>query len=79
MEAYLSAERTAAVLDLSVPTIRRLERRGELRGVRLAGRLRFPASAIRTYLNSCASAPRRTPPPELIAAGGRPRGRRRRR
>jgi len=78
IEQHHSPEGVAAKLGLSTPTIRRLERLGLIRGVRLAGRLRFTESAVREYLDNCASAPRRTPPPELLEAGGRPRGRRRR-
>ena len=69
----------AELWDVSVPTVRRLERQGKLRGVRIAGQLRFPESAIREFLEKAAFAPRRQPPPELLAAGGRPSGTRRRR
>jgi len=71
IEQYFRPEDAAARLALSLPTIRRLERAGELRAVRLAGRLRFPASSIREYVERCASAPRRVPPPELLAHAGR--------
>jgi excisionase family DNA binding protein len=78
VEQHFRPEDTAARIAVTVPTVRALERRGELRGVRIAGRLRFSASAINEYLKRAAMAPRRTPPPELLAHGGRPRGRRRR-
>jgi excisionase family DNA binding protein len=63
----------AARLAVKVGTVRALERRGELRGLRVAGRLRFSASAIADYLTSAESAPRRTPPEGLMLHGGRPR------
>jgi len=78
IEKHYDPEAAAEMLSLSVPTIRALERRGDLRGVRLAGRLRFAASEIAAYIDRCKDAPRRTAPPELLKAGGRPRGRRRR-
>jgi excisionase family DNA binding protein len=79
VEQHFTPEHFAELVELSVQTARRLEARGEIRGVRIAGRLRFPESEVRAFLARCATAPRRTPPPELIAAGGRPPGRRRRR
>lgn len=79
LERHYSPEGAAELLALSVQTIRRLERVGELQGVRLAGRLRIPESSIVAYIDRCQDAPRRLPPRELIAAGGRPRGRRKRR
>lgn len=75
----LTPQETADRLRLSIGTVRRLEKSGQLSGFRLAGRLRFSATAINAYLGSCAEVPRRQPPPELLAAGGRPSGTRRRR
>jgi len=77
VEQHYRPDETGEKLGLSVPAVRALERRGELRGIRIAGRLRFSASAINEYLGRCANAPRRLPPPELLAnAGRRPRRRR---
>ena len=59
---------------LNIPTICALEKDGKLCGVRPACRLRFTASGIQGYLAPCAEAPRRAAPPQLMAAGGRPRG-----
>ena len=67
----------AGILRLAVPTIYSLERRGVLRGVRPAGVLRFYAEEVKAFLERAAAAPRRVPPPALLAQAGR-RGRRRR-
>lgn len=79
LEPHYSSRTVAdRFLEVSIPTVRRLERSGVLRSIRVAGQVRFPESAIREYLAEAAKAPRREPPPELLAAGGRPpkRGRR---
>jgi hypothetical protein len=77
VEQHFTPKGTGEKLSLSIPAVRALERRGELRGVRIAGRLRFSASAINEYLARCANAPRRIPPPELLANAGRRSKRRR--
>jgi len=78
VERHFTPREAADLLALSVATIRSLERRGELHGIRLAGRLRFPESDVSRYLAKAADAPRRTPPAALLAnAGRRPRRRRR--
>ena len=77
VEQYLRPEDAAARLALSLPTIRRLERAGELRAVRLAGRLRFSEATIREYVDRCATASRRVPPPGLLENAGRYERRRR--
>jgi excisionase family DNA binding protein len=73
VEQHYTPPETAGLVKVKVQTVRALERRGELRGVRIGGRLRFSASAINEYLSRAASAPRRTPPPELLEHGGRRR------
>jgi len=78
IEQHFDARAVAVLLALSQQTIYRLEREGKLRGIRLAGQLRFSESAIHEFLVRAAEAPRRVPPPQLLAAGGRPRGSRRR-
>jgi hypothetical protein len=72
IERHLSPRNFGALIDYSVPGVYSLERRGLIRGIRIGNRLRFPESAVREFLLRCADAPRRTPPSELIAAGGRP-------
>ena len=52
VERHYTPGAASDLLALSIPTLRRLERDGLLRGVRLAGRLRFPAGAIQAYLDT---------------------------
>jgi hypothetical protein len=62
----------------SVPTLRRWERAGLIKGLRIGGKLVFSESAIREFLEQCAANQKRRVPPEaLLRAGGRPRRRRR--
>jgi len=74
----LTPAQVADALAVSIQTIRVWERSGRLAAVRLAhGVVRFDVAAVRAFVAS-ADVPRKTAPPELLAAGGRPRGRRRR-
>lgn len=66
------------IAPLSKPTIRTAEREGELPGYRVRGRLLFRRSDVLEWIERGRTAPRRIPPPELLAAGGRPPKRARR-
>lgn len=66
----------AEILSVSVQSIRRFERDGKLRGIRVGGVLRFPESEILKFLDECEKKPRRVPPAGLLENGGRPRRKR---
>ena len=64
------------ITGLAPPTLRNAERRGDIPGYRVLGRLRFRVADLLTWMEAGRAAPRRTPPPELIAAASRRRRRR---
>jgi predicted DNA-binding transcriptional regulator AlpA len=77
-DRYLNLAGVMEITPFSAPTIRSAERRGELPAYRVCGRLLFRLSDVLEWIEKGRTAPRRVPPPELLAAAGRPRGRRRR-
>jgi excisionase family DNA binding protein len=74
IEQHYSVKEAAALLTVSVPTMRRWEREAQIKGLRIGGKLVFSESAIREFLEHCAANQKRRVPTEaLLRAGGRPR------
>lgn len=77
---WIDLAEAAEITSFNAATLRNAERRGDLPGFRVLGRLRFKLADILSFMESGREAPRRTPPQELIeAAHRRKRTNRRRR
>jgi excisionase family DNA binding protein len=77
LDRFLTIGEAADLTRFGCATLRNAERAGKLPGYRVLGRLRFKLSDVLAWIEAGRTAPRRLPPPELLAHGGRPRGRRR--
>lgn len=76
IDRWIDLSAACEITALAAATLRNAERRGEIPGYRLLGRLRFRVSDLMEWIEAGRSAPRRTPPPELITAARRRRRRR---
>jgi excisionase family DNA binding protein len=73
----MTIRQVAGALAVSPTTVRGWERSGRLLGVRIGSVLRFKAASVRAFITAGEGAPRRAAPLGLLAAGGRPKRRRR--
>lgn len=76
-DRFLTVAEAAELTRFGCATLRNAERAGKLPGYRVLGRLRLRLSDVLAWIELGRTAPRRVPPPELLAHAGRRSKRRR--